>query len=375
MKRSRPTLSVCILARSLKGGLERLLDEVERVADEIVIGVDAASTDGTLAIASRRADVVFRFEHVGPPVRARLLILDHASGDWILSLDEDEGLDAAFEPLLPELLAPSRYSHVWFPRKWIVDRQPLAYLHGTPWFPDWQLRLFRNDPRRVWHPGIVHSGYRVIGMGCREDRTAILHYEPVTLDPGAREAKVGYYRQHGSGGRSEAHYQSTEGCERHAVVPGPPAMTGRYGWRRFRRRARRVVSGVVAVPPAPAAEPWRASLEVHMQHEVVRGTLVLAEVNAHNTGPLAWEPLSHWPRLHLSFHVRTADGELVRREGDRFPLPRVVEPGESVRFLVDFHAPNEPGEYVIEWDLVSEDDRWFAAWGNETVRAPLRVIV
>ena len=102
------TLSVCILARSSRGGLERLLGEVDGFADEIVVGVDASSTDATLAIASRLADVVFRFEHVGPPVRARQMILEQARCDWVLSLDEDEGLDAAFEPLLSTLLDQSR---------------------------------------------------------------------------------------------------------------------------------------------------------------------------------------------------------------------------------------------------------------------------
>ena len=99
MTGGRQTLSVCMLARSSAGSLERLLDEVDDLADEIVIGVDAASTDDTIAIASRRADVVFRFEHAGPPVRARLMVIERAHSDSILSLDEDEGLDAALAPV------------------------------------------------------------------------------------------------------------------------------------------------------------------------------------------------------------------------------------------------------------------------------------
>jgi hypothetical protein len=232
------------------------------------------------------------------------------------------------------------------------------------------LRLFRNDPRRVWHPGIVHSGYRVIGMGCREDRSAILHYEPVTLEPEMREAKVDYYRQHGSEGRSEAFYQSTRGPERRHVVPGPALESSS----RVERRAGLVVPGIVAVPDARATLPWKATLDVSMPSEAVSGASVMAEVNARNLGRLAWEPLSHWPILHLSFHVLNADGAAVRFEGERFSLPRVVEPGESARFLIVFSAPEEPDEYIIEWDLVSEGESWFADCGNETARASLRVI-
>ena len=52
----------------------------------------------------------------------------------------------------------------------------------------------------------------------------------------------------------------------------------------------------------------------------------------------------------------------------------MVEPGESARFLLDFLAPGDPGEYVIEWDLVSEGECWFADCGGGTARALLRVV-
>ena len=100
MSESRPSVTACILAHSSRGGLARLLGEIDGLVDEIVMGVDAGSRDDTLEIARSGADVVFRFEHVGPPVRARLLPLRHATGEWILSLDEDEGLDDRFGPLL-----------------------------------------------------------------------------------------------------------------------------------------------------------------------------------------------------------------------------------------------------------------------------------
>jgi hypothetical protein len=357
-----------MLVRSAARGLARLLDEVEAVADEIVIGVDESSVDDTFDLVRGRADVVFRFEHVGPPVRARLLVLEQARGEWVLSLDEDEGLDAAFGPLLPELLSHPLYTHYWLPRKWIVDRDPPTYMHAAPWFPDWQLRLFRNDLRRVWHPGIVHSGYRVMGPGCREDRTAILHYEPVTLDAAAREAKVEYYRRHGSEGRSDAAYQSMSSGDRRVLAPGPAAPAAPGG-----ARAGRVVPGVVRVPAKPDAPSWGAALEVSMTPRVEAGGQVLAELQVRNTGRLAWMPGGAWPQLHVSFHVLTPAGEIVRFEGDRFPLPRVVEPGESARVLLDVQAPRDPGDYLIEWDLVSEGERWFADCGGTTARAPLTV--
>ena len=370
MREINSTLSVCLLVRSSRAGLERLLDEVDAFADEIIIGVDAASTDATFNIAAQRADVVFRFEHVGPPVRMRLPILDHAHSDWILSLDEDEGLDDAWPSVLPELLAQRRYSHFWFPRKWIVNREPLSYAHAAPWYPDWQLRLFRNDRRRVWHPGIVHSGYRVMGAGCREDRVAILHYEPVTLTAQERASKVQYYDAHGSQGRSDNVYLSAPSSAADARVTSAIA---RAPGDADRPRTHRVVPGVLAVPPAPQLPPWGMALDVAMGAEATSGAPMLAEVVARNTGVLAWESGGTWPHVNLSSHLLRASGEVVSWDGERFPLPRIVEPGESARFLVTMPAPRDAGAYIIEWDMVSEGECWFAQCGSQVVRSPVRV--
>ena len=369
MSERRPTVTACILAHSSRGGLARLLGEIDGIVDEIVMGVDAGSRDDTLEIARSGADVVFRFEHVGPPVRARLLPLRHATGDWILSLDEDEGLDDRFCALLDALVADPRYSHFWFPRRWLVDLAPPAYVHAAPWYPDWQLRLFRNQPARVWHTGRVHSGYRVMGLGCREERTAILHYEPLVLTAAERQAKVAYYRAHGGEGRSDEAYQSTAGWETRPLAARPaasaPARRGRAG---------RLLGGVVAVPAAPTAPPWGASLEVRIPETARCRTMVLAEVIARNTGRLDWVPPGGgWPQLHLSHHLLRAVGGLVRWDGERIPVPRVVAPGEWARFLFTFRAPEEPGCYLLEWDLVSEGECWFAQCGSRTARVALRV--
>jgi len=370
MSGRRPKVTACVLAHSSRGGLARLLRELDALVDEIVVGVDASSRDDTREIARAGADLVFGFEHVGPPVRARLLPLRYASGEWILSLDEDEGLDAGFGSLLGDLVVDPRYSHYWFPRRWLVDLAPPTYLHAAPWYPDWQLRLLRNAPARVWHTGRVHSGYRVMGPGCREDRTAILHYEPLVLTDAERHAKVAFYRAHGGEGRSEEQHQSTAGWERRPLVPGPAAAAPPT-----RGRAGRMLSGVVSVPERPATPPWGATLEARMPESAQCGEAIVAEVVAHNTGRLDWlPPACSWPHLNLSHHLLTSSGVLVRRDGERIPMPRVVAPGECTRFLFDFRAPDAAGSYLVEWDLVSEGECWFAECGGRTARVPLHVL-
>ena len=370
MSARRPTLSACILAHSSRAGLGRLLRELDGVVDQVVVGVDSASTDDTFALACRHADVVFRFEHVGPPVRARLLPLRRATGDWILEIDEDEGLDDAFEPLLHELLADPRYTHYWLPRRWIVEREPLTYLHAAPWFPDWQLRLFRNDPGRVWHNGTVHSGYRVMGPGCWEDRSAVLHYETVVLTSEERERKVDFYRRHGSDGRSESYYRAPGNAERREVTPGPAPSTGE----RPRERRGRVIPGIEPVPGVPTVPPWGAALKARMPSTAQCGAPVLVEILARNTGRLAWDTSGPgWPILHLSYHLTGEDGAGGLEEGERFRLPRVVEPGGETRCHLTVRAPEKPGRYRFEWDLVSEGECWFADCGSRPAGVSMSV--
>ena len=98
------------------------------------------------------------------------------------------------------------------------------------------------------------------------------------------------------------------------------------------------------------------------------------EVVAHNTGRLDWlPPTGTWPQLRLSHHLLTASGLLLRRDGERTLMPRVVAPGESVRLLSRLRAPDEPGSYLVEWDLVSEGECWFVECGGRTARVPLHV--
>jgi hypothetical protein len=58
---ARPRLSVNILTRESESRLARVVAEVSSFADEILIGVDADSSDRTYEVACGLADIVYRF--------------------------------------------------------------------------------------------------------------------------------------------------------------------------------------------------------------------------------------------------------------------------------------------------------------------------
>ena len=67
------------------------------------------------------------------------------------------------------------------------------------------------------------------------------------------------------------------------------------------------------------------------------------------------------PRIRLSYHLRSADGELLQADGPRSPLPAPLAAGDSQIVPVMVEAPPTAGRYLLEIDLVREHVRWFDA--------------
>ena len=79
-----------------------------------------------------------------------------------------------------------------------------------------------------------------------------------------------------------------------------------------------------------------------------------------NTGRLTWDS-GATPPILLSYHWLPADGDgFVAFEGDRTAFASPVAPGSTVTLDVRVRAPEQPGRYRLEWDLVQEGVLWFS---------------
>ena len=342
-------------------------------ADEIIVGVDEASTDRTYELAAESADVVFRFEHIGTIVPARMLALEYASCDWVLVLDDDEKMDGNFHSLLPDLLQNPLFTHYWFPCKWVIQLKPLQYLRANPWFPDWHVRLFRNDKNLVWCTGRVHTGYQVLGRGYYESRTSILHYGLINKSKEAIEDKLARYRSVGSEGRCEDYYFPSANVNR-ALVEAPPQEV--FMSAGSLRKPPLIVSNVHRSSRSSTFPPWRARLCVQMPTTYLPNERVLASVDAVNEGGLSWISVpNRWPHIRVSYHIRDVSGKVITWDGERTPIYSTVEPNRSTSILASFTAPKDPGEYLVEWDMVSESECWFAECGSPTEIVRLQVVL
>ena len=108
-------------------------------------------------------------------------------------------------------------------------------------------------------------------------------------------------------------------------------------------------------------ESWyRASVDAPAELEIPAGRARLMRITLANTGRLPWDS-NEMPPILLSYHWRPAEGEgFVRFEGDRTAFPWPVAPGATVTLDARLRAPEQPGRYRLEWDLVQEGRLWFS---------------
>ena len=104
------TVSLCMIVKNEERVLQRCLDSVAGLMDEIII-VDTGSTDATKEIAARYTDKIYDFVWINDFAAARNFAFSKAAMEYIYSADADEVLDEenrqAFrtlkETLLPEI--------------------------------------------------------------------------------------------------------------------------------------------------------------------------------------------------------------------------------------------------------------------------------
>lgn len=68
------------------------------------------------------------------------------------------------------------------------------------------------------------------------------------------------------------------------------------------------------------------------------------------------------------------DGKLVTDMDGRHGLLKDLKPGEETEVPLLITAPREPGDYLLEVDLVQEQVAWFSDKGSPTARAKVTVV-
>jgi len=152
-----PKLSVTIITKNEAAHIATALESVAWADERIV--VDSGSTDETVALAKRHADVVVSREWPGYSEQK-----NHAASlarhDWILSLDADERVTPELADEIRAVLASEPAARGYrVPRAtWHLGR----WIRSTDWYPDYQLRLYDRRHGR-WPARRVHESVQLDG--------------------------------------------------------------------------------------------------------------------------------------------------------------------------------------------------------------------
>jgi hypothetical protein len=350
-----------------------LLARLHPLASEIVVALDerAELQAGDLAAVANK---VVLFPHREPADSIIPWLHAQCRSDWILNIDDDEVPSNALLHDLPQLLAAD-VTHWWLPRRWLFGNHE-TWLDEPPWVPDYQLRLYRNDPDTLrfsdeFHRPVVASG--PAGFA----RQPLWHLDCLLNSFEHRREKALAYERARRGMRvaglahNSAFYLPElrpdaqtarvppEDAEaiRTALHNGAPTRRLRRGW--VRRAERREID---AYWPGEPHGPWLwdASLEPVASLETLpAGAEHTIAVHVVNESARTWRRGAEAaPLILVGSRWLDAEGDVVE-EGVHTPLPADLRPGEGLDLPVHVRAPARPGRYRLSIDVVHEHVRWF----------------
>ena len=194
------SLGVVVLSKNGAGRIQRCLESIRdsRFADELVVCVDADTTDDTASVARRFTPHVHLIETGGTLESALPLMVSYCSADYLLRIDDDEALGGNWDrTALEALVRFNDLTYVTLPRRWLVPGTEGAarFIASEPWFPDYQVRLFRNDPSLIRWPATIHEPMEMKGRGMALFDRWIEHYDLALQSRAGRESKAERYRR------------------------------------------------------------------------------------------------------------------------------------------------------------------------------------
>ncbi len=193
---SSPSVSALVLTKNGSGRLGRCLESIHRTgfADEIVVCVDAETTDDSFRLARSFTPNVHVVETAGYLESALSAITAFCSCDFVLRIDDDESLEGNWDKASFQLLATyNDLTQVWVPTRWVIPPGD-CFIASAPWFPDPHPRLHVNDPSRITWPKRVHDHMSVRGRSISLFDRWINHYNFLDRPKGERRRRSAKYR-------------------------------------------------------------------------------------------------------------------------------------------------------------------------------------
>lgn len=322
------------------------MEEVREIFDELVIFIDAKRVvPGTVERAEKVASRVHHHHaenwyewDLGSMARA-------CESDWVFIIERDEQMSPQWrQPEWRQILESSDLTHFWVSRRWTVPGG--RYICDPPWWPEFQLRLFRNDQDGATFPTRLHDRMQVPGPGGAFQSLAIYHHVSWLFSRAERERRVRLYEQMRPG-ESGGHYYLYEKY-RPSEAPLPESNSVNLD------------QEVIQMDPLSDEDISRISIKLRtVLREVTVSEMFWLEVEVANATTMPLYSCPPFP-VHLSYHwIQPATQQMIVFDGERSGVFPCAPANAITPWKMVVLAPNEPGEYILQMTVVQDGIQWF----------------
>jgi hypothetical protein len=357
-------LSIAVFTRNHAEWLPRILPQFQRIADELVVIVNSSTNDNSEQVAREYTSNVFLVPHEVVPEKQAVRMVTPCTGDWILTMVDDETLSSRWEDrsYVDRLMRDRYATHYWVPRRWLVPPGN-QFIANSRWYPDFQMRLFRNIPSLIDFPGTLHSSPQVAGEPRYLADAWLYHWDLTWRDRAAREEKITEYR-----------LASSDPLPDYYLYEGQQFKTEAHDYDVVAERGAEFAEAKVG----SAEEAYRVAVRpLDLPLQVAAGAEHPVTLAIINRSSRTLKPSSHRLRtepIKLSYHwlpvgTPAEDRSHPTWENPRHELPSRVAPGETAYRILSVVAPQTPGEYSLQFDLVEEGVAWFSQFSPAEMHA------
>lgn len=165
-----PTITAVVITLDEERNIQRCLDSVVGVVDEIIV-LDSFSKDNTKAICESYENLRFEQREWQGYSASKNYANSLATSDYILSLDADEALSEELRTAILEV-KPRLHEAYRFAR---LTNYCGKWIRHSGWYPDFKVRLFPKN-KATWEGDFVHETLKTDDIQIETLSGDLLHY-------------------------------------------------------------------------------------------------------------------------------------------------------------------------------------------------------